>query len=264
LIRIVSYLFIGIGALLLILSIFYARAINLALPLVFLMLGGTFFILVFVLLKRWSWATLLYIPGCILLMFGLVFLLNVITDDWKAWAYAWFLILAGLGLGLVLANIEKQWRPEMTLAGWGLIAAGLTLFALFGAIAGGLFIKIMAPIMLVAGGLLLRLLHPEAILPERILARINAVFPHISVPANAADHNGAVPNGQVSLVEQLSTRELEVLRLVDQGLSNPEIATRLVLASSTVKTHINNIYGKLGVQTRVQAIKRARDLGLIE
>jgi LuxR family maltose regulon positive regulatory protein len=66
------------------------------------------------------------------------------------------------------------------------------------------------------------------------------------------------------LVEPLSPRELEVLRLVDNGLSNAEIAGRLVLASSTVKTHINNIYGKLDVQTRLQAVKRARELGLLE
>ena len=64
-------------------------------------------------------------------------------------------------------------------------------------------------------------------------------------------------------MEPLSARELDVLRLVSQGLSNPEIAARLVLAPSTVKTHINNIYSKLGVQTRLQAVQRARELGLL-
>ena len=54
-----------------------------------------------------------------------------------------------------------------------------------------------------------------------------------------------------------------MLRLIDQGLSNPEIAEKLTLAPSTVKTHINNIYGKLGVQTRVQALKHARELKLL-
>jgi LuxR family transcriptional regulator, maltose regulon positive regulatory protein len=65
-------------------------------------------------------------------------------------------------------------------------------------------------------------------------------------------------------VEPLSARELEVLQLVDQGLSNQEIAARLNIAASTVKTHINNIYSKLEVQTRTQAIRRARDLGLFQ
>jgi LuxR family transcriptional regulator, maltose regulon positive regulatory protein len=52
--------------------------------------------------------------------------------------------------------------------------------------------------------------------------------------------------------------------LVEQGLSNQEIAARLNIAASTVKTHINNIYGKLAVQTRTQAIRRARELGLFK
>jgi LuxR family maltose regulon positive regulatory protein len=67
---------------------------------------------------------------------------------------------------------------------------------------------------------------------------------------------------QSLLVEPLSPRELEVLQLIDQGLSNSEIAGQLVVAPSTVKTHINNIYGKLGVRTRLQALKRAEELGL--
>jgi len=67
-----------------------------------------------------------------------------------------------------------------------------------------------------------------------------------------------------NLVEPLSTRELEVLALINRGLSNPEIAAELVVAPSTIKTHINNLYSKLGVQNRVQAIQRARELGLLE
>jgi LuxR family maltose regulon positive regulatory protein len=54
-----------------------------------------------------------------------------------------------------------------------------------------------------------------------------------------------------------------VLRLVAAGLSNPEIAHELVVAVSTVKSHINHIYGKLDVKNRIQAIARARTLGLL-
>ena len=61
----------------------------------------------------------------------------------------------------------------------------------------------------------------------------------------------------------LSERELEVLRLVADGLSNQDIAARLVIAVSTVKTHVNNIYAKLGVETRTQAVARARQLQLL-
>ena len=54
-----------------------------------------------------------------------------------------------------------------------------------------------------------------------------------------------------------------MLRLIAEGCTNQEIADRLVVALSTVKTHINNIYGKLGVQSRTQALARARSLGLL-
>ncbi len=65
------------------------------------------------------------------------------------------------------------------------------------------------------------------------------------------------------LVEPLSLRELELLRLVAAGLTNQEIAQKLFLAIGTVKKHLNNIFGKLGTQNRTQAIVRARDLDLL-
>jgi LuxR family maltose regulon positive regulatory protein len=65
------------------------------------------------------------------------------------------------------------------------------------------------------------------------------------------------------LVEPLSERELEVLQLIAEGLTNPEIASRLFLALNTVKAHTRNIYGKLGVNSRTQAVARARALGIL-
>ena len=65
------------------------------------------------------------------------------------------------------------------------------------------------------------------------------------------------------LVEPLSERELEVLTLIAEGLSNREIAGRLLISLSTVKGHTANIYGKLGVHSRTQAAARARNLGLL-
>jgi LuxR family maltose regulon positive regulatory protein len=72
----------------------------------------------------------------------------------------------------------------------------------------------------------------------------------------------AAPPSSV-LVEPLSERELEVLGLVAQGLSNREIAGRLFITVGTVKTHVHNIHGKLGVQRRTEAAARARELGLV-
>jgi ATP/maltotriose-dependent transcriptional regulator MalT len=66
------------------------------------------------------------------------------------------------------------------------------------------------------------------------------------------------------LVEPLSQREREVLLLVAKGLSNQQIADRLVISIRTVKKHVENIHGKLGVLNRTQAVARARELRLIE
>jgi LuxR family maltose regulon positive regulatory protein len=71
------------------------------------------------------------------------------------------------------------------------------------------------------------------------------------------------PPSAQSLVEPLSPRELGVLQLVAEGLSNREIGERLFLALSTVKGHNRNIFGKLRVQRRTEAVARARELGLL-
>jgi LuxR family maltose regulon positive regulatory protein len=65
------------------------------------------------------------------------------------------------------------------------------------------------------------------------------------------------------LIEPLSQRELEVLQLIAEGLSNREIGERLFLALSSVKGHNLNIFGKLQVQRRTEAVARARELGLL-
>lgn len=60
----------------------------------------------------------------------------------------------------------------------------------------------------------------------------------------------------------LTARELEVVRLIAQGQSNTEIATKLVVSEATIKTHINHIFSKLGARDRSQVIVKARQLGL--
>jgi LuxR family maltose regulon positive regulatory protein len=69
--------------------------------------------------------------------------------------------------------------------------------------------------------------------------------------------------GTPSLVEPLTAREREVLCLIAAGLKNQEIADRLVISVATVKRHVTNIYGKLGVSRRIQAIAQAQELGLL-
>jgi LuxR family maltose regulon positive regulatory protein len=95
--------------------------------------------------------------------------------------------------------------------------------------------------------------------PEYV-RRLLAAFPR-SKPSQTGPHESQVD--QSRLIESLSERELEVLQRLADGLTNREIADRLYLSLNTVKVHTRNIYGKLGVNNRTQAVNRARELGLI-
>ncbi|NDJ36267.1 MAG: AAA family ATPase [Chloroflexi bacterium] len=70
--------------------------------------------------------------------------------------------------------------------------------------------------------------------------------------------------GNQALVEPLTERELEVLDLIAAGYTNADIAERLIIAKGTVKRHISNLYGKLGVSSRTQALAKAREIGLLD
>jgi LuxR family maltose regulon positive regulatory protein len=93
-------------------------------------------------------------------------------------------------------------------------------------------------------------------------AKLLAAF-GTQAPQSAQKPRSGISPPPQPLVEPLSPRELEVLELIAQGLSNREICERLFLALSTVKGHNRNIYGKLQVQSRTQAVARARELGLL-
>ena len=74
---------------------------------------------------------------------------------------------------------------------------------------------------------------------------------------------GRVRAPGAGLVEPLSAREMEVLALVNRRLSNKEVAASLVVSPLTVKRHMTNIMQKLGVDSRWEAVERAREIGLI-
>jgi LuxR family maltose regulon positive regulatory protein len=80
--------------------------------------------------------------------------------------------------------------------------------------------------------------------------------------ASAQDAGLPIPQAQ-ALVEPLSEREMEILRLIAAGRSNPEIAELLYLSLNTVKWHAKNLYGKLNVGSRIEAVARAQELELL-
>ena len=85
----------------------------------------------------------------------------------------------------------------------------------------------------------------------------------LEADAQKRENTFSLPPPAQPLIEPLSPRELEVLHLMAQGLSNQDICERLFLALSTVKGHNRNIFGKLQVQRRTEAVARARELGLL-
>lgn len=99
----------------------------------------------------------------------------------------------------------------------------------------------------------------ESFLQPSVAAKVIAEFTRV----NTAVGESAPSNDEQPLVEPLSERELEVLAILSQGASNKEIATQLYIAEGTVKNHITNILGKLGVRDRTQAALKARELNLI-
>ena len=78
----------------------------------------------------------------------------------------------------------------------------------------------------------------------------------------ALSRDGRAPRREPTLPDDLTPREAEVLRLIAQGLNNREIAERLFVTEATVKTHINNIFGKAGLRDRAQAVVYAIRHGL--
>jgi LuxR family transcriptional regulator, maltose regulon positive regulatory protein len=115
------------------------------------------------------------------------------------------------------------------------------------------------------GALLTFLLHPAPGLLERHARQRTT---HAALLAQILDllaGNRPAPRsaGPWPLLEPLSGRELRVLRYLPTQLSAPEIATELSVSTSTVKTHLRNLYAKLGVHSRTEAVESARALGLL-
>jgi LuxR family maltose regulon positive regulatory protein len=96
------------------------------------------------------------------------------------------------------------------------------------------------------------------LMPEHVLRVFGAALGRTDARAIAAEGRTA------HAVDALTARELEVLVLLAQGLTNQQISARAQISMTTVKWHVKNIFAKLGVGTRVGALVRARELKLVE
>jgi LuxR family maltose regulon positive regulatory protein len=110
---------------------------------------------------------------------------------------------------------------------------------------------------------LLRQVHADGTASDYAVALLAALegHPQRDIPKATPPHGGE--SLRLPLAEPLTERELDVLQLLAAGRSNPQIARALYVEVNTVKTHLKRLYGKLGVQGRVQATQRARELGLL-
>lgn len=103
--------------------------------------------------------------------------------------------------------------------------------------------------------------------PQAILTAVHSLLHgHVVLDAHLADElllPAAPPSSAPALSDPLTAREDEVLQLLAEGMTNRAIAQRLVISEHTVKFHVNAILGKLGAQSRADAVMRATRLGLI-
>jgi LuxR family maltose regulon positive regulatory protein len=104
---------------------------------------------------------------------------------------------------------------------------------------------------------------PSMVRLLKAAARRAKAPPYLESVVHAATVTPALPATRASLVEPLSERELDVLRLLRSDLEGPGIANELVVSLNTVRTHTKNIYAKLGVTSRRAAVRRAEELGLL-
>ena len=103
----------------------------------------------------------------------------------------------------------------------------------------------------------------DALLAPAVTRRLISEFARIRPPAATAPTGATAAAAAPAALAALTPRETEVLRLVAAGLSNPEIAGRLVVTEETVKTHVSRVLGKLGLRGRSQAVVAAYESGLI-
>jgi ATP/maltotriose-dependent transcriptional regulator MalT len=112
----------------------------------------------------------------------------------------------------------------------------------------------------IAAGLKLRRRIVEKEVEVRYVERPAEVIATATVPA-ATIPETTIPESAAS--DLLSARESEVLRHIARGLTNREVAEQLFVSENTIKTHLNNIYAKLGVRRRTEAIFKAKELKIL-
>jgi hypothetical protein len=148
-----SVILIGLGLTFLVFNFIPGFTISRAWPIILIIVAIGFF------LPPVAWPaarrslSAFFIPGCILLILGVLFLYNTLTRDWTTWAYVWMLIPAGVGLGLALASHFGAWGKASTQVGIWMLLISVAVFSLFTTLLGTSVLKIVGAFLLIAAGL---------------------------------------------------------------------------------------------------------------
>jgi hypothetical protein len=150
-------LLIAFGFIFLLFAVIPGLSIGQAWPVIIYLVAAAFYLPYFIWPEGRKGLAALFIPGSIFLSLGLIFTYNVLTQDWVSWAYAWLLIVAGVGLGLALASHFGDWGRHVIWVGIWMLAISTGVFAFFAALFGGPVLKVFGAVLIMGVGVLLLL-----------------------------------------------------------------------------------------------------------
>jgi hypothetical protein len=121
-------------------------------PLIFFVIGAGFYMPALLRPQARAGLAVLFVPGTIMLGLGVIFMYNTLTDDWGSWAYAWSLIPAFVGLGLVFASRLGRWHGDSARAGLWLAIGSATVFSVLAMFFGSRTFGTIGPVLLIGLG----------------------------------------------------------------------------------------------------------------
>lgn len=145
-------LLIAFGVILFIFSLVPGAWIGQAWPIIFFLVAAGFFLPVFLWPESRQGLAALFIPGSVFISLGLIFLYATLSQDWVVWAYAWLLIVAGVGLGIMLASVAGRWGKSSYWAGVWLMTVSIGIFGLLATLLGEPAIKIIGAVLVILVG----------------------------------------------------------------------------------------------------------------
>ncbi len=148
---------ISLGAIFLLINLLPELSFTRTWPVIFLAVAAAFFLPAVIAEEARRGLAALAIPGSLFLGLGLIFLYNTLSGDWAAWAYAWILIPASIGLGLILSSWIGGWGQPVAEVGVWLMVLNGAAFGLFATLFGTAFLKTLGAGALILGGLLMLL-----------------------------------------------------------------------------------------------------------